>query len=96
VIVPFVLDRIAFMTVSLDEFAFSFAPSLTDRSPARKGRSGQKFRKTRLTCVNGAGRASAGRWRRIQDSDLDRDISASVASRFRPVVSFRDNASVAA
>ncbi|MBO9196067.1 MULTISPECIES: hypothetical protein [unclassified Rhizobium] len=84
------------MTVSLDEFAFSFAPSLTDQWSARKGCSGQKFRKTRLTCVNGASSASAARWQRIQDSDPDRDITASGASRFRPVVSFRDNASVAA
>lgn len=84
------------MTVSLDEFAFSFAPSLTDQPPDRKGRSGQKFRKTRLTCVNGAGRASANRWAFSQDFDPDRDISASPANRFRPVVSFRDNASVAA
>jgi hypothetical protein len=96
VIVPFVLDRIAFMTVSLDEFAFSFAPSLTDQSPARKGCTGEKFRKTRLTCVNGAVRASAGHSAFTQDFDPDRDIPDSVASRFRPVVSFRDNASVAA
>ncbi|WP_155947671.1 hypothetical protein [Rhizobium sp. 2MFCol3.1] len=84
------------MTVSLDEFAFSFAPSLTDRSPARKRHSAQKIRKTRLTCVNGAGRASAGRWALAQDFDPDRDIPASVSSRFRLVVSFRDTASVAA
>jgi hypothetical protein len=96
VIVPFVLDRIAFMTVSLDEFAFSFAPSLTDQTPSRKGRSGQKIRKTRLTCVNGAGRASADRWAVCQDFDPDRDISASLAGHFQPFVSFRDNASVAA
>ncbi|MFK0329670.1 hypothetical protein ACIQUB_00940 [Rhizobium sp. NPDC090275] len=84
------------MTVSLDEFAFSFAPSLTDQTPARKGRSGQKIRKTRLTCVNGVVRASAGHSAFTQDFDLDRDISCSPTGRFRPVVSFRDNASVAA
>lgn len=95
-IVPFVLDRIAFMTVSLDEFAFSFAPSLTDQTPSRKGRSGQKIRKTRLTCVNGAGHASAGHSAFTQDFEPDRDISASVASRFWSIVSFRDSASVAA
>ncbi|MDM9648054.1 hypothetical protein [Rhizobium sp. S163] len=84
------------MTVSLDEFAFSFAPSLTDRSPGRKRHSAQKIRKTRLTCVNGAIRASPDRWALAQDFDPDRDISVSVASRFRSFVSFRDNASVAA
>ncbi len=84
------------MTVSLDEFAFSFAPSLTDQWSARKGCSGQKFGKTRLTCVNGATSALADHSAFSQDFDPDRDIPASASSRFWSVVSFRDNASVAA
>jgi hypothetical protein len=96
VIVPFVLDRIAFMTVSPDEFAFSFAPSLADQPPVGKDRSAQKFKKTRLTCVNGAARASTRRCGDNQDFDPDRDISVSPASRFQPVVPFRDSAFVVA